>query len=145
MRRAIPGTFVAALALAGLVSTAHAESVRPTRELPLPSGLLAERPALFPRPSPPAAPPRHRHPGKPHRHAHHVIVVPSAVFVTAARRECWSPGYWTHQWVPPTATGYTWIPGHWTADGQWIAAHYAPQGWSPGYWEPLWVPDAWGC
>jgi hypothetical protein len=79
----------------------------------------------------------HDHRGD-HRHR------PGVVFV--APRQCWQPGYWTHQWVPQAHTYNTWVAGQWSPDGRWIEGHYAPYVHHAGYYQPYWVEGYWvGC
>jgi hypothetical protein len=70
-----------------------------------------------------------------------VIIVPQVVFVTPSN--CWQPGYWAYQWVPPAVASTMWVPGQWSPDGYWIDGYYAPMAYSSGYYQPAWVEGFW--
>ena len=80
-------------------------------------------------------------PGHRHHHGHKVLVVPAPIFVTPSR--CWTPGYWSYQWVPQTYTYNTWVPGQWAPDGSWVPGHYAGRPYNTGSYHPYWVEGYW--
>jgi hypothetical protein len=75
----------------------------------------------------------HKHFHGPRFHGSGVVIWPSPVYVAPAR--CYTPGYWSYQWVPQAGT--TWVPGHWSPEGTWVDGHY--RAYSTGYYQPVWV------
>ncbi len=75
-----------------------------------------------------AVPPRPTRPAVPATRAEHVPPAPT-------RRVVWQPGEWREDagsfvWVPghyvKRLAGYHhWVRGHWSADGVWVAGHWA--------------------
>lgn len=73
-------------------------------------------------------------------HPHtHIIVVPRPVFIVTSPACHWTPGYWTHQWIPQSYTQELWVPGAWSPYGTWIEGHSESRTVSGGYYQQVWA------